>query len=75
MIVPYCFIKIFTTNFKDIIQSFNLEIRVGESGFLPSLRQSDTHIECKCCFQKIEYDNAATIGGKIYPGNPNIFLM
>ncbi len=54
--------KIFTTNYQDIRQSPDLGMRVDESDFLPSLRQGDTHIECKCCFQKIEYDNAATIG-------------
>lgn len=54
--------KIFTTNYQDIRQSSDLGMRVDESDFLPSLRQGDTHIECKCCFQKIEYDNAATIG-------------
>ena len=69
MTVPYCFIKIFTTNFQDIIQSYNLVIHVGESDFLPSLRQSDTHIERKCCFQKIEYDSDAAIEEKIYPDN------
>jgi len=52
--------KIFTTNFQDIIQSSRLGLRLDESAFLPSLRQRDTHVECKCCFQKIEYDNAAT---------------
>ncbi len=52
--------KIFTTNFQDIIQSSKLGLRLEESGFLPSLRQGDTHIECKCCFQKIEYDYAET---------------
>lgn len=56
--------KIFTTNYQDIRQSPDLEMRVDESDFLPSLRQGDTHIECKCCFQKIEYDYATTIGGK-----------
>lgn len=54
--------KIFTTNFQDIRQSSDLGMRVDESDFLPSLRHSDTYIECKCCFQKIEYDNAATTG-------------
>ncbi|MFQ5686500.1 MAG: hypothetical protein ACE5GV_07555 [Candidatus Scalindua sp.] len=56
--------KIFTTNYQDIKQSSDFGMRVDESDFLPSLRQGDTHIECKRCFQKIEYDNAATIRKK-----------
>ncbi len=54
--------KIFATNYQDIRQSSDLGMRVDESDFLPSLRQGDTHIECKRCFQRIEHDNAATIG-------------
>ena len=37
-------------------------MRVDRSNFLPSLRKGDTRIECKRCFQKIEYDSAVTIG-------------
>ncbi len=69
MIVPYCFIKIFTTNYQDIRQSSDLGMRVDESDYLPSLRQDGTHTECKCCFQKIEYYSAATTGEKIYSNN------
>lgn len=54
--------NIFTSSFQAIKQSPELGKRVDESDILPSLRQNDTHIECKCCFQKIEYDSAATIG-------------
>jgi len=48
-------------------------MRVDRSNLLPSLRQGDTRIERKRCFQKIEYDNAGTVGEKIYPGNPRTF--
>ena len=36
-------------------------MRVDRSNFLPSLRKGDTRIECKRCFQQIEYDAAGTI--------------
>lgn len=39
-------------------------MRVNESDVLPSLRHNDTYIECKCCFQRIEYDSAAATGEK-----------
>ena len=71
MTVPYCFIKIFTTNYQ-ILDSRPISECVDESDFLPSLRQGETHIECKCCFRKIEYDNAAIIGKNIYPSNPKV---
>ena len=54
--------KIFTTNFQAIRQSPEIGRRVDESDVLPSLRQNDSYIECKCCFQRIEYDSAATTG-------------
>jgi hypothetical protein len=62
MTVAYCLIKIFTTNYQDIRQTSDLGMSVDESNFLPSLRQGYTRIECKRCFQKIEYDSAVTIG-------------
>ena len=54
--------KIFTTNFQAIRQSPEIGRRVDESDLLPSLRQNDSYIECKCCFQRIEYDSAASTG-------------
>jgi len=54
--------NIFTSNFQAIKQSPELGRRVDESDVLPSLRQNDTYIECKCCFQRIEYDSAASTG-------------
>lgn len=56
--------KIFTSNFRVIKQSPELGIRTNESDVLPNLRQSDNYIECQLCFQRFEYDNAATIGKK-----------
>ena len=56
--------NVFTSNFQAIKQSPELGRRVGESDVLPSLRQNDTYIECKYCFQRIEYDSAASIGEK-----------
>ncbi|MBM4055628.1 MAG: hypothetical protein FJ264_13400 [Planctomycetes bacterium] len=55
---------IFTSNVQAIRQSPELGIRTNESDLLPSLRKNDTYIECKCCFQRLEYDNAATTGKK-----------
>ena len=54
--------KIFTTNFQAIRQSPALGRRIDESDAMPSLRQNDSYIECKCCFQRIEYDSAAVTG-------------
>lgn len=54
--------NIFTSNFQAIKQSPELGKRVDESDVLPSLRHNDTYIECKCCFQRIEYDSAAATG-------------
>jgi hypothetical protein len=56
--------NIFTSNFQAIKQSPELGRRVDESDVLPSLRHNDTYIECKCCFQRIEYDSAASTGKK-----------
>lgn len=56
--------RIFTSNFRDIRQSPELGIRIEESDALPNLRQTDTYIECKFCFQRFEYDNANSIGRK-----------
>ena len=56
--------KIFTTNFQAIRQSPEIGRRVDESDLLPSLRQNDSYIECKCCFQRIEYDSAASTGSR-----------
>lgn len=56
--------KIFTRSFQVIKQSPELGKRTDESGFLPSLRENDNHIECQFCFKKFEYDNAAAIGKK-----------
>jgi hypothetical protein len=55
---------IFTSNVQAIRQSPELGIRTDESDILPSLRQNDTYIECKCCFQRLEYDYAAATGKK-----------
>lgn len=55
---------IFTSNFQAIKQSPELGKRVDESDALPSLRKNDTYIECKRCFQRIEYDSAAATGKK-----------
>lgn len=55
---------IFTSSFQAIKQSPELGRRVDESDVLPSLRYNDTYIECKCCFQRIEYDSAAATGKK-----------
>ena len=38
--------------------------RVGESGRLPSLRDEDNFIECSSCFQKLDYEAAASLGDK-----------
>ncbi len=54
--------RIFTSNFRDIKQSPELGIRIEESDALPNLRQTDTYVECKFCFQRFEYDNAIAIG-------------
>ncbi|MFN3533238.1 MAG: hypothetical protein ACK41Q_12135 [Candidatus Brocadia sp.] len=54
--------KIFTSNFQVIRQSPELGIRTEESDILPSLRHNDNYIECQRCFQRFDYDNAATIG-------------
>ncbi|MEP9409918.1 MAG: hypothetical protein HRF42_00670 [Candidatus Brocadia sp.] len=54
--------KIFTSNFQVIRQSPELGTRTEESDILPSLRQNDNYIECQHCFQRFDYDNAATIG-------------
>ncbi len=56
--------RIFASAFRDIRQSPELGIRIEESDSLPNLRQADTYIECKLCFQRFEYDSAATIGKK-----------
>lgn len=56
--------KIFTSNFQVVRQSPELGIRTEESGALPSLRQNDNYIECPRCFQRFDYDHAATIGKK-----------
>lgn len=56
--------KIFTSNFQVVRQSPELGIRTEESGALPSLRQNDNYIECPHCFQRFDYDNAATAGKK-----------
>ena len=56
--------KIFTNNFQVIRQSPELGKRVIESNFLPSLRQNDNYIGGQLCFEKYEYDNAASIGKK-----------
>lgn len=56
--------KIFTSNFQVIKQSPEQGIRTEESNILPSLRQNDNYIECQHCFQRFDYDNAATIGKK-----------
>lgn len=54
--------KYITSNFQAIKQSPELGKRIEESDILPNLRQNDTYIECKCCFQRIEFNSAATIG-------------
>ncbi|MGQ3685221.1 MAG: hypothetical protein ACUBOA_09505 [Candidatus Loosdrechtia sp.] len=53
---------IFISSFQAIRQSPELGKRIDESDVLPNLRQNDTYIECKSCFQRIEYASAATIG-------------
>ncbi len=56
--------NIFTSNFQAIKQSPELGKRIDESDVLPSLRHNGTYVECKCCFQRIEYDSAASTGKK-----------
>lgn len=56
--------NVFTSNFQAIKQSPELGKRIDESDVLPSLRHNDTYIECKCCFQRIEHDSAASTGRK-----------
>lgn len=56
--------RIFASAFRDIRQSPELGIRTEESDALPNLRQTDTYIECKLCFQRFEYDSASAIGRK-----------
>ncbi len=56
--------RIFASAFRDIRQSPELGIRREESDALPNLRQTDTYIECKLCFQKFEYDRASAVGKK-----------
>lgn len=57
-------VRIFTSAFRDIRQSSELGIRIEESDALPNLRQADTYIECKLCFQRFECDSASAIGKK-----------
>lgn len=56
--------RIFASAFRDIRQSPELGTRIEESDALPNLRQTDTYIECKLCFQRFEYDSASAIGRK-----------
>ncbi len=56
--------RVFASAFRDIRQSPELGIRVEESDALPNLRQADTYVECKLCFQRFECDSASAIGKK-----------
>ena len=56
--------RIFASAFRDIRQSPELGIRIEESDALPNLRQADTYIECKLCFQRFKCDSAAAVGEK-----------
>ena len=56
--------RIFTSSFRDIKQSPELGMRIEESDVLPNLRRTDTYIECKSCFQRLECDSAAAVGKK-----------
>ena len=56
--------KIFTSSFQVVRQAPELGKRVDESDILPNLRQNDNYIECHLCFQRFEYENAATTGKK-----------
>lgn len=56
--------KIFTSSFQVIRQSPESGTRITESDILPNLQQKDNYIECQLCFQRIEYENAASIGKK-----------
>ena len=67
--------KIFTTNFQAIRQSPEIGRRVDESDVLPSLRQNDSYIECKCCFQRIEYDSAAATGRRYIQTTQRLFKV
>ncbi|MBI2471948.1 MAG: hypothetical protein HYV59_12015 [Planctomycetes bacterium] len=67
--------KICTTNFQAIRQSPEIGRRVDESDVLPSLRQNDSYIECKCCFQRIEYDSAAATGRRYIQATQRLFKV
>ena len=56
--------RIFTSSLRDIKQSPELGMRIEESDVLPNLRRTDTYIECKSCFQRLECDSAAAVGKK-----------
>ena len=57
--------RIFTSSFRDIKQSPKLGMRIEESDSLPNLRQADTYVECKLCFQRFECDSASAVGKNI----------
>lgn len=67
-VCPHCgntrIFRIFSTNFKVIVQSLEAGKRIDESGVLPSLRRADNFIECSSCFQKIDTEAAAYLGDK-----------
>ncbi|HHT9136040.1 MAG TPA: hypothetical protein ACFYEK_02220 [Candidatus Wunengus sp. YC60] len=56
--------RIFTSSFRDIKQSPELGMRIEESDVLPNLRETDTYVECKLCFQRFERGYVASVGKK-----------
>ncbi len=56
--------RIFTSSFRDIKQSPELGMRIEEGNALPNLRETDTYVECKFCFQRFECDSVAAVGEK-----------
>ena len=56
--------RIFTSSFRDIKQSPELGMRIEEGDALPNLRETDTYVECKFCFQRFECDSVAAVGEK-----------
>ncbi len=56
--------RIFTSSFRDIKQSPELGMRIEESDVLPNLRATDTYIECKFCFRRLEFDSTSDNGKK-----------
>ncbi len=64
--------RIFASAFRDIRQSPELGMRIEESDFLPNLRETDTFVECKFCFQRFECDSTTAVGKKYIKTTPRL---